>query len=181
MINLCGVNTISQEPEQAISTTIGTGMYLIINIGGLSTTSLMNISLTSKSFRIDSEVITKLKETFSFLTRFVSISDLETIADLLSRPIILYSLSPLVNKTYEFLEIIGLHRGEHFQCEVSRWIDYEVEGWNYLQFKVTLLGAGRNELLERGIDKFTLLKNLTMIADQVLPYEVKQEIVILVE
>jgi hypothetical protein len=91
------------------------------------------------------------------------------------------SSGTLLRKAHKFLETIGLHRGEDFQCEVSEWIDYEVQGWNHLQLKVTLLKSGRNKLFERGMDKFTLLKNLITMASQILPHEVRQEVIVLVE
>jgi hypothetical protein len=154
-----------------------TQMYLTINIQDLLTTS----RYLSMPLRINSEVIATLKEVLSHLIRFASIPDFETLNNLLSRPIVLYNLPILLQRVHEFLETIGLYRGGDFQCEVSEWIDYEVEGWNYLQFKVTLFRSGKDKLLERGIDKFTLLKNLITIADQTLPYEVRQEVIILVE
>jgi len=62
---------------------------------------------------------------------------------------------------------------EHFLIEISRWTDYEVEDWNYLQIKI--------KLLERRIDKFVLLKNLISMATQILQEQTRREIAILVE
>jgi len=70
---------------------------------------------------------------------------------------------------------------EHFQVEISRWSDNEVEGWNYLQIKVTLLGSGMNKMSEKGIDKFALLKSLISMATQILPRHLRQEVIVLVE
>jgi hypothetical protein len=80
----------------------------------------------------------------------------------------------------EFMSGIGLKGGD-FQYDVSKWVDDEVEGWSYLQLKVTLLESGLRKLLEREMDKFELLKSLIAIADRVLPREVRREVVVLVE
>jgi hypothetical protein len=71
------------------------------------------------------------------------------------------------------MRMVGLRMNEHFLIEISRWTDYEVEGWSYLQIKI--------KLLERGIDKFALLKSLISMANQTLPEQTRREIVILVE
>jgi hypothetical protein len=155
-----------------------TKMHLTINIYE----GLANLRyLSGISLRINSEVVEIFREAFGHLIRFASIPDFETVNNLLSRPSVLYAFPMLLRRVHEFLETIGLHRGEDFQCEVSEWIDYEVEGWNHLQLKVTLLKSGRNKLFERGMDKFTLLKNLITMASQILPHEVRQEVIVLVE
>jgi hypothetical protein len=69
--------------------------------------------------------------------------------------------------------MVGLRMNKHFLIEISRWVDCEVEGWSYLQIKI--------KLLERGIDKFMLLKSLISMANQILPEQTRREIVMLVE
>jgi hypothetical protein len=79
----------------------------------------------------------------------------------------------LLQKIRDFMKNSGLSEKEDFQIEVSRWFDYEVDGWSYLQIKVTLVKSG--------IDKFEILKSLTDLASQTLPRDVLQETAILVE
>jgi len=50
-----------------------------------------------------------------------------------------------------------------------------------MQIKVTILEAGMKLMNERGIDKFMILETLTSMATQILPQEVRREIVIMVE
>jgi hypothetical protein len=71
------------------------------------------------------------------------------------------------------MRMTGLRMNEHFLIEILQWTDYEIEGWGYLQIKI--------KLLERGIDKFVLLKSLISMATQILPEQTRREIVILVE
>lgn len=172
------INPYRAEYEDA--TTVETiGMRLSVNIPeDVPATSRY---LSSISLRINSDVVIALKEAFNRLIRFVNILDFETVSNLLSRPAVLHTLPMLLERAHRFMETIGLHGREDFQFDVSGWIDDEVEGWNYLQFKVTLLRLGWEKLLERGIDKFALLKNLIMIAGQMLPQEVRQEVIVLVE
>ncbi|NHV05720.1 MAG: hypothetical protein HA495_00090 [Thaumarchaeota archaeon] len=82
-------------------------------------------------------------------------------------------LSKLLQKIRDFMKNFGLSEKEDFQIEVSRWFDYEVDGWSYLQIKVTLVKSG--------IDRFDILKSLTDLAYQTLPKNVLQETAILVE
>jgi hypothetical protein len=79
----------------------------------------------------------------------------------------------LLQKIRDFMKNSGLSEKEDFQIEVSRWFDYEVDSWSYLQIKVTLVKSG--------IDKFEILKSLTDLASQTLPRDVLQETAILVE
>jgi hypothetical protein len=79
----------------------------------------------------------------------------------------------LLQKIRDFMKNSGLSEKEDFQIEVSRWFDYEVDGWSYLQIKVTLVKSG--------IDRFEILKSLTDLAYQTLPRDVLQETAILVE
>ena len=162
------------------ATTVETiGMRLSVNIPeDVPTTSRY---LSSISLRIDNDVVVTLEAAFNRLIRFVNIPDSEIVGNLLSRFAVLHTLPMLLQRAHEFMESIGLHRGDDFQFGVSEWIDDEVEGWNYLQFKVTLLGPGMDKLLEKGMDKFALLKNLITMAGQMLPQEVRQEVIVLLE
>jgi hypothetical protein len=87
----------------------------------------------------------------------------------------------LLEKASSFMEEIGLRLGKHFQFEISRWIDYEVDDWSYMQIKVTLLETGMKLMDERGIYKFMILETITSMATQILPQKVRREIVIMVE
>lgn len=121
-----------------------------------------------------------------YLKRLYSLSrvDPDVINDLLSQPLILRGVLTLLVRICECMSSIGgneLRLNEDFYFEVSRWVDSEVDGWSYLQVKVVLLGGGVMWMAKRGIDKFALLKNLTSLASQVLPKEVRQEIVVVVE
>jgi hypothetical protein len=78
----------------------------------------------------------------------------------------------------EFIEKLGL-KVEDFQCCISEWVDSEVEGWRYLQFRITVLESGLKKL--KGMDKFDLLKSLTAIADQTIPKGLRRKVTILVE
>ena len=105
-------------------------------------------------------------------------SDVEALKNINNR---LSHILTFLERIHEFMGTVGLRMYEHFQIEISRWIDEEVEGWNYLQIKVTLLGSGMSEISERGVDKFVLLKSLISMATQILPQELRQEVVVLVE
>jgi hypothetical protein len=113
------------------------------------------------------------REKFEKIIELVNEIDLEIVGDLLLQPTILCDILRLLERIHEFMRIVGLRMKEHFLIELSRWVDYEVEGWNYLQIKI--------KLLERGIDKFALLKSLISMANQILPEQTRREIVILVE
>jgi len=115
------------------------------------------------------------------LSKLVSKIDFETINNLLSQPTVFPDILTFLEEVHEFMGRIGLYMYEHFQVEISRWIDDEVEGWNYLQIKVILLGGGMSEISRRGIDKFMLLKSLVSIATQILPQQLRREVVVLVE
>lgn len=172
------IDTYRAEYEDA--TTVGTaGIRLSVDVPeNVSTISRYSSSI---SLRINEDTIVTLQKAFTRLIRFANMPDFETVRDLLSRPTVLYTLPRLLQRAHEFMQTIGLHKGEDFQFDVSRWVDDEVEGWSYLQFKVKLLRLGRNKLLEKGIDEFALLKNLIMMANQTLPQEVRQEVTVLVE
>jgi hypothetical protein len=131
--------------------------------------------------RINSDVIVTLEEVLNRVVRFANIPNFEILSNLLSQPAVFCSIPMLLQRANEFMETIDLHRGDDFQFDISGWIDDEVEGWNYLQFKVTLLGPGMDKLLKNGMDKFALLKNLITMAGQMLPQEVRQEVVVLLE
>jgi hypothetical protein len=113
------------------------------------------------------------REKFEKIIELVNEIDLEIVSDLLFQPTILCDILRLLEKIHEFMRIAGLRMNEHFLIELSRWIDCEVDGWSYLQIKI--------KLLERGIDKFLLLKSLISMATQILPEQTRREIVILVE
>jgi hypothetical protein len=104
------------------------------------------------------------REKFKKIIELVNEIDLEIVGDLLLQPTILCDILRLLEKIHEFMRIVGLRMNEHFLIEISRWFDYEVEGWNYLQIKIKLLG--------RGIDKFVLLKSLISMANQTLPEQI---------
>jgi hypothetical protein len=110
---------------------------------------------------------------FEKIIELVNEIDLEIVSDLLLQPTILCGILRLLERIHEFMRMVGLRMKEHFLIELSRWVDYEVEGWNYLQIKI--------KLLERGIDKFALLKSLISMANQILSEQTRREIVILVE
>jgi hypothetical protein len=121
--------------------------------------------------RIDIEAINRI---LNRLGRLVNKIDLEMISDLLFQPTFPWDIFlTFLERIHEFMGRIGLRMNEHFQIEFSQWVDYEVEGWSYLQIKI--------KLLERGIDKFMLLKSLISMATQILPEQTRREIVILVE
>jgi len=163
-------NSYGTECEDA--TTVETlGMRLSVNIPEDAPTTSRYLS--SISLRINNDAIVTLGNAFSRLIRFVNMPDFEIVSNLLSQPAILHTLPMLLERAHEFMETIGLHRGEDFQFDVSRWIDDEVEGWNHLQFKVILLRPLMN--------KFALLKYLISMASQILPPEVRQEVVVSVE
>jgi hypothetical protein len=113
------------------------------------------------------------REKFEKIIELVNEIDLEMVSDLLLQLTTLCDILRLLERIHEFMRIVGLRMNEHFLIEISRWFDYEVEGWNYLQIKIKLLG--------RGIDKFVLLKSLISMANQTLPEQTRREIVILVE
>jgi hypothetical protein len=113
------------------------------------------------------------REKFEKIIELVNEIDLEIISDLLYQPAILCDILRFLERIHEFMRIVGLRMNEHFLIELSRWADYEVDGWSYLQIKI--------KLLERGIDKFALLKSLISMATQILPEQIRREIVILVE
>jgi hypothetical protein len=128
----------------------------------------------------------ELQVIYEYLKHLYSLSrvDPDVIDDLLSQPLILQGVLTLLVRICECMSSIGgneLRLNEDFYFEVSRWVDSEVDGWSYLQVKVVLLGGGVMWMAKRGIDKFALLKNLTSLASQVLPKEVRQEIVVVVE
>ena len=113
------------------------------------------------------------REKFEKIIKLVNEIDLEIVSDLLLQPTTLCDILRLLESIHEFMRMVGLRMNEHFLIELSRWTDYEVEGWSYLQIKI--------KLLERGIDKFVLLKSLISMATQILPAQTRREIVILVE
>jgi hypothetical protein len=113
------------------------------------------------------------REKFEKIIELVNEIDLEIVSDLLLQPTIFCDILRLLEKIHEFMRIVGLRMNEHFLIEISRWVDYEVDGWCYPQIKI--------KLLERGIDKFVLLKSLISMANQILPEQTRREIVILVE
>lgn len=113
------------------------------------------------------------REKFEKIIELVNEIDLEIISDLLFQSAILCDILWLLERIHEFMRMVGLRMNKHFLIEISRWTDYEVEDWSYLQIKI--------KLLERGIDKFALLKSLISMANQILPEQARREIVILVE
>ena len=113
------------------------------------------------------------REKFEKIIELVNEIDLEIVSYLLYQPAILCGILRFLERIHEFMRIVGLRMNEHFLIEISRWIDCEVDGWSYLQIKI--------KLLERGIDKFVLLKSLISMATQILPEQTRREIVILVE
>jgi hypothetical protein len=110
---------------------------------------------------------------FEKIIELVNEIDLEIVSDLLLQPTILCDILRLLERIHEFMRIVGLRMNEHFLIEISQWSDYEVDGWSYLQIKI--------KLLERGIDKFVLLKSLISMATQILPKQTRHEITISVE
>jgi len=154
--------------------------YLIIDIPEDVLTSSRYLSSTS--LRVDIEALRIINEILSRPLISINKSDLRTISNLLSQqPTAFWNILTFLEKVHEFMGRIGLRMYEHFLVEISRWTDEEVEGWDYLQIKVTLLGSGMSELLRRGIDKFTLLKSLISMASQILPPQLRREVAILVE
>jgi hypothetical protein len=137
--------------------------------------------LSSISLRINTEVLGTINNMLNRLSKLVSKIDFETINNLLFQPTVFLDILTFLEGVHEFMGRIGLYMYEHFQIEISRWIDDEVEGWNYLQIKVILLGGGMSEISRRGIDKFMLLKSLVSIATQILPQQLRREVVVLVE
>jgi len=126
--------------------------------------------LSSFSFRINTEVLNILYR----LGKLVSKFDPEIISYLLFQPTFPWNtFLTFLENIHEFMRRIGLRMNEHFQIEFSQWVDYEVEGWSYLQIKIILL--------VRGIDKFMLLKSLISMATQILPKQTRHEITISVE
>jgi len=171
------IDPYSAECEDV--TTIGfIGTRLSINIPEdlLPTKYQSNTSL-----RINSGIIATLEEALNRIVRFANVPTFEILSNLLSQPAVFRTIPMLLERANEFMETIDLRRGDDFQFDISRWIDDEVEGWNYFQFKVTLLGPGIDKLLNIGMDKFALLKNLITMAGQMLPQEVRQEVVVLLE
>jgi len=77
-----------------------------------------------------------------------------------------------LQKVKDFLKSQGLTE-EDYKIELSKWYDYEVEGWGYTQIKITLV--------KQGVDKFSILESLTNLASKTLPKEVLQETAIIVE
>jgi hypothetical protein len=155
------------------------GIRLNINVPkDASTTSSY---MSSASLRIGSDVIITIEDTFNRFLMFANISDFEIMSTLLSKPAVFHALPMALQRAHEFMETIGLRRGDDFEFDVTQWIDDEVEGWNYLQLKVTLFGPGIDKLLERGMDKFALLKNMITMASQVLPQEVRREVIVILE
>jgi hypothetical protein len=158
-------------PEYGTATTTETyGKQLLITIREDVLASSRYLS--SVSLRINIETLETVNNILDRLSRLAVRLDHETIIDLLSRSIV-FPILTLLERIRESMEEIGLRIGEHFQVEISRWVDEEVEGWNYLQIKVTLLGSV--------IDRFVLLKSLISMATQILPQQVRQEVVISVE
>ncbi|MGC9015106.1 MAG: hypothetical protein ACP5KW_12085 [Thermoproteota archaeon] len=82
-------------------------------------------------------------------------------------------LELLLHETQYFMKGLGFSQEKDFQVEISKWSDPEVEEWSYTQLRITLLNST--------IDKFMILKSLTELAKKLLPKDVLQEIVILVE
>jgi hypothetical protein len=113
------------------------------------------------------------REKFEKIIELVNEIDLEIISDLLFQPTVLCGILRLLERIHEFMRMVELRMNEHFLIGISRWSDCEVDGWCYLQIKI--------KLLERGIDKFVLLKSLISMANQILPEQTRREIVILVE
>ena len=158
----------SYIPEYETETGKTSARYPIIIIRENIPTS--SRSLSSLSLRIDIEAISSI---LSRLGSLVNEIDLEIVSDLLFQPTVLWDIFRFLERTHEFMRMIGLRMNEHFLIEISRWTDYEVEDWNYLQIKI--------KLLERRIDKFVLLKNLISMATQILQEQTRREIAILVE
>jgi len=100
---------------------------------------------------------------------------------LLSRPATLQGILTLLEETREFMLKLGLRLGDHYQLEVLRWVDHEVEGWSRVEVKVALLEAGASEASKRGLDELALLEGLVSMAARTLPHEVRQEVLITVE
>ena len=171
------INPYTSEYGTATTTETSRG-YLIIN----APEDMLTFSrYSSVPLRVNTEALGIINNILSRLSRLVSKLDLETINNLASRPTVFSYIWTFLERVHEFMGGIGLRMNEHFQIEVSRWIDEEVEGWNYLQIKVTLLGSGMSEISKIGIDKFMLLKSLISMATQILPQQLRQEIVVLVE
>lgn len=170
----------SYVPENESATTIeAIGARLIVNVPeGMP---LVPRDLSNASSRMDVSVLKALEDGLSRLGQLVSRVDLEAMGTLLSRPALLQGILTLLERAREFMWRLGLRLGEHFQFEVSLWVDYEVDGWSYLQVKAALLGAGVSLMAEGEIDKFALLKALTSIATQTLPREARREVVVSVE
>ena len=165
--------------EYGTATTAETsGRYLIIDIPEDTLTSSRYLSNIS---RVNTEALENINNRLSQLSRLVSKLDFETINNLVFQPTVFSDILTFLDRMHEFMKTVGLRMYEHFQIEISRWIDEEVEGWNYLQIKVTLLGSGISEISGRGVDKFVLLKSLISMATQILPQELRQEVVVLVE
>jgi hypothetical protein len=68
-----------------------------------------------------------------------------------------------------YLATFGLKNFFDYQIKIAEEEDYEVEGWRYLVFKIEIKEEGKMKLLEKGIDRFYLLKQLTSIIKKILP------------
>jgi hypothetical protein len=172
------INPYTSE-YRTVTTTETFGRYLIISIPEDMSTSSRYLS--SFSLRINTEALGTINNMLNRFSRLVSKLDFETISNLLFQPTVFWDVLTFLERTHEFMKRIELRMDEHFQIEISRWIDDEVEGWNYLQIKVILLGKGMNEMSKKGIDKFVLLKSLISMATQILPQQTRQEVTVLVE
>jgi hypothetical protein len=172
------INTYTSEYE-TVTATETSGGYLIINIPEDILTSSRYLS--SFSLRINTEALETINDRLNRFSRLVSKLDFEAMSNLIFQPTVFLDILTFLERVREFLERIELCMYEHFQVEISRWSDNEVEGWNYLQIKVTLLGSGMNKMSEKGIDKFSLLKSLISMATQILPKHLRQEVIVLVE
>jgi ABC-type multidrug transport system fused ATPase/permease subunit len=83
---------------------------------------------------------------FEKIIELVNEIDLEIVSDLLLQPTILCGILRLLERIHEFMRMVGLRMKEHFLIEISRWTDYEVEGWSYLQIKIKLLALNNINL-----------------------------------
>jgi hypothetical protein len=125
-------------------------------------------------------VLGMLKSLNEILKPELIIRDSDALEVLISNPKIYENLVYLAERVREFLKDLGFEEDD-FRCEISRWEDIEIEGWGYLQFEVILSEEGRKKLYEIGLDEFELFERLVKIADEILPPEVRQEVMISVD
>jgi hypothetical protein len=125
-------------------------------------------------------VLGMLKSLNEILKPELIIRDSDALEVLMSNPKIYGNLVYLADKVREFLKNLGFEEDD-FRCEVSRWEDIEIEGWGYLQFEVILSDKGRKKLYEMRMDEFELFDRLAKIADEVLPPEVRQDVIVSVD